>query len=161
MPETFKFPNGYDVTVLRKQDILECIDENILDKEVVLAVIQQCEIDASNFISSGRWTGIPFLGNIRVPKRVQKLNSPEVKELIEEARNTLDSDKFIIFRHQLNASICREEKQERLYKFTVSRFVSQNRNFYKKLLNKYGETVAQFMCYTLSDMSVLPPKDIF
>ena len=35
MSEQFKFPNGgYEVTVLRKQDILDCIDDNIIDKEL-------------------------------------------------------------------------------------------------------------------------------
>ena len=35
MSEQFKFPNGgYEVTVLRKQDILDCIDDNIIDKEI-------------------------------------------------------------------------------------------------------------------------------
>ena len=32
MADTFKFPNGgYDVTICRKQDILDCIDKNIID----------------------------------------------------------------------------------------------------------------------------------
>ena len=50
MADTFKFPNGgYDVTVLKRQDILDCIDANIIDKEVALAIVDQCELDAAEF----------------------------------------------------------------------------------------------------------------
>ena len=42
MADTYKFPGGgYDVTVFKKQDVLDCIDKNILDKDVALAVIEQ------------------------------------------------------------------------------------------------------------------------
>ena len=69
MADTYKFPGGgYDVTVFKKQDVLDCIDKNILDKDVALAFIEQLEVDAANFLKEGRWTGIPFIGNIRIPK---------------------------------------------------------------------------------------------
>ena len=45
MADTFKFPYGYNVTVCRKQDIVKCLDENVVDKEVVLALIEQLEVD--------------------------------------------------------------------------------------------------------------------
>ena len=60
MADIFKFPNGgYDITVCRKQDIIDALDANVTDKEVVLAIITQCEVDATNFLKEGRWTGIP------------------------------------------------------------------------------------------------------
>ena len=34
--EVRTFPNGYDVRVVRKQDILDCIDDNIIDKDIAL-----------------------------------------------------------------------------------------------------------------------------
>ena len=35
MSDIYKFPSGgYEVTVFKKQDILDCIDNNILDKEI-------------------------------------------------------------------------------------------------------------------------------
>lgn len=161
MADTFKFPNGYDVTVLRKQDIIDCLDANVVDKDVVLAVINQCEIDASNFIQSGRWTGIPYMGSIRIPKRIQKLNSPEIKELIDEAKNTLDKDRYIVFRQQLNSDIALEEKQERFYRYIVSHFVNNNRKYYTRLVKKYNsEKIAQFVCWTLSNLMVGAPKEI-
>lgn len=159
MSDTFKFPNGYDVTVVRKQDIIDCLDANIVDKEVVLAVISQCEIDATNFLESGRWTGIPFLGNIRIPKRRQKLDSPEVQKLIDQARNTLDKDKYMVFRHRLNADICSKESEDRYYRYVVSHFVNNNRKYYNKLVKIHGEDAAQFICYTLSNLTIGEPKE--
>lgn len=160
MSDTFKFPNGYDVTVVRKQDIIDCLDSNVIDKDVVLAVISQCELDAANFISSGRWTGIPFLGSIRVPKRLQRLQTQEVQDLINEAKNTLDKDRYIIFRHRLNGDIEKEQKQERYYRYIVSHFVNNNRRFYNKLVKEKGEETAQFICYTLSNLTIGEPKDL-
>lgn len=155
MSDTFKFPNGgYDVTVVRKQDIIDCLDANVVDKDVVLAVISQCELDAANFISSGRWTGIPFIGSIRVPKRIQRIHSKEVQDLIEEAKNTLDKDRYLVFRHRLGSDINREERENRYYRYIVSHFVNNNRKFYNKLVKKEGEDVAQFICYTLSNLTI-------
>ena len=167
MSDIFKFPNGYDVTVVRKQDILDCLDANVIDKEVVLAVISQCELDASNFIESGRWTGIPFLCSIRVPKRTQRLRSPEIQELIETAKNTLDKDRYLVFRQQLGDNIASEEKHERFYRYVVSHFVNNNRKFYNKLIRKYNEkygeetssNIAKFICWTLSNMTIGAPKE--
>ena len=62
---TRKFPRGYDVTIVRKEDVLEAIDDNIIDKEIALDLIKQLELDASNFIKEGRWTSLPFIGTIR------------------------------------------------------------------------------------------------
>lgn len=159
MSDTLKFPGGYDVTVVRKQDILDCLDANIVDKDVVLAVISQCEIDAADFIQSGRWTGIPFLGNIRLPKRVLKYRTPEVQELINEAKNTMDKDRYLVFRQRLGTDIKIEEKQERFYRYIVSHFVNNNRKFYNKLVTKHGEKIAQFICWTLSNLSTVAPKE--
>lgn len=161
MSDTFKFPGGYDVNVVRKQDIIDCLDANIVDKDVVLAVISQCEIDASNFIQSGRWTGIPFLGNIRLPKRIQKLRTKEVQDLIDEAKNTLDKDRYLVFRTKLATDIKLEEKHERFYRYIVSHFVNNNRKFYNRLVKKEGENVAQFICWTLSNLTVGAPIENF
>ena len=40
MADTYKFPGGgYDVTVFKKQDVLDCIDKNILDKDVAYEIV--------------------------------------------------------------------------------------------------------------------------
>ena len=85
MADTFKFPNGgYDVTICRKKDILECIDENIIDKDVALAIVEHCEYTAADYIKEGVWAGIPFIGNIRISKTKQLLKSDEQQAHIAE-----------------------------------------------------------------------------
>ena len=71
MTDTYKFPGGNDVKVIRKEDIINTINCNIVDKEVALAIVKQCEVDAANFLRKGRWTGIPFMGSIKVPDVVK------------------------------------------------------------------------------------------
>ena len=48
MVDTLKFPNGYDVIVCRRDDIMDCIEKNITDKELVLEVINNCELNIIN-----------------------------------------------------------------------------------------------------------------
>lgn len=159
MQDTYKFPNGYDVTVVRKQDIIDCLEDNIIDKDVVLAVINQLEVDASNFIQEGRWTGIPFIGNIRVPKRIQKLYSEEIQELIQEARETLPKDKYIVFRQQLSVELEKEEKKSRFTNYIISQFAAKYPKYYRQLINEGGEAYAKFKCWTLCNLNDYVPRN--
>lgn len=167
MPDTFKFPNGgYDVTVVRKQDILDCLDENVIDKDVVLAVITQCELDASNFIKEGRWTGIPYLGSIRVPKHKQRFAEIKAKDLLNTAKENLDKERYLVFRNKLNTDIAIQVKQERFYRYNVSLYVSKHKKQYNELLNdkraekmKDKDAFARFMCYSFMYLSSYIPFD--
>ena len=152
MQDTLKFPNGYEVKVVRKADILACIEENIIDKEVALAIVKQCEIDAANFLREGRWAGIPFIGNIRIPKTTQILMTEESKEIIEEAKENLDKDKYVLFRKSYLNDIGKRVKIERYYRYEVSKFVGKNQRFFKKLAAANGDEYARFLCYTLKEL---------
>ena len=82
MSDIFKFPRGYDVKILRKSDVIASINANIIDKDVALAIVKKCEIDAANFLREGRWAGIPYIGNIRIPKGREKFLSEETQEIL-------------------------------------------------------------------------------
>ena len=156
MADTYKFPGGgYDVTVFKKQDVLDCIDKNILDKDVVLAFIEQLEVDAANFLKEGRWTGIPFIGNIRIPKLRQLEESPEQQALIAEAKKNLDADKYILFRTQLGKENSKHIKQERYYRYITSIAISHNRRLYKKLCEEKGEYFARIYLYASYNITSL------
>ena len=101
MTDTYKFPGGNDVKVVRKEDIINTINCNIVDKEVALAIVKQCEVDAANFLRKGRWTGIPFMGSIKVPDVVKMSNTPEQKQLIDDAIHTVTNEQFVMFRREL------------------------------------------------------------
>lgn len=148
MADTFKFPNnGYEVTVLRKQDVLDCIDENIIDKDIALAIIEQCEISAANFIREGRWTGLPYIGNVRIPKGITMDKDPAQQALIEEAKENLDKEQYIMFRSQLAIENTKHIKQERYYRYITSIAVANNRNLYNKLCKTRGEVYARIFLY--------------
>ena len=156
MADTYKFPGGgYDVTVFKKQDVLDCIDKNILDKDVALAFIEQLEVDAANFLKEGRWTGIPFIGNIRIHKLRQLEESPEQQALIAEAKENLNTDKYILFRTQLGKENSKHIKQERYYRYITSIAISHNRRLYKKLCKEKGEYFARIYLYASYNITSL------
>lgn len=155
MAETYKFPGGYDVTVLKKQDILDCIDKNIIDKEVALAIVEQCELDAACYLRQGRWTGIPFIGNIRIPKTRLMEESPEQQALIEEAKENLESNKYILFRRQLGEENSKHIKQERYYRYIVSIAVNRNKRLYNKLCDEKGEYYARIFLYATKNITAV------
>ena len=156
MSDIYKFPSGgYEVTVFKKQDILDCIDNNILDKEIALTLIEQLEIDAANFLKEGRWTGIPFIGNIRIPKYKQLENTSEQQALIEEAKEKLDYNKYILFRKQLGKENSKHVKQERYYKYITSIAISHNRKLYNRLCEEKGEYYARIYLYASYNVTAL------
>ena len=155
MPEVRKFPpEGYEVTVLRKQDVLKCIDDNIIDKEIALDIVRRCEIDATNFLKEGRWAGIPFLGNIRIPKIVQTFMSEETQKLMQEAKETLDEHKYLLFRKEFASNAVKQEAHERYYKYELSKFIGKNLNFFRKRSARHGDRLARVLCFTLRNMTI-------
>lgn len=154
MDNTTKMPGagGFDIKVVRKEDILECIDANILDKELMKEFISQFEIDANNFLTQGRWTALPYMGSLRKNQFKEKIRTPEMKQLIADAKETLDNHSYYLFRRSLDADICREIKNERVFKYILSQFVRKNRDFYEYLMKTKGESYARVIGYSLFDV---------
>lgn len=148
MADTIKFPNdGYEVTVCKKSDILECIDKNIVDKDVALAIVEHCEFHAANFIRQGRWAGIPFIGNIRVPKTTSILQTTEQQALIAEAKEQLTKEQYIMFRTRLNKENAKHIKQNRYFNYITSIVANNNKKLYKRLCERKGEAYAKCFLY--------------
>lgn len=143
MTDTYKFPGGNDVKVVRKEDVIETINCNIVDKEIALAIVKQCEIDAATFLRKGRWTGIPFIGSIKVPDTVKMSNSKEQKELIHAAYETVSTDQFVMFRREVAYDNERRVKATRYYNYVLSMAVAKNRALFKKLCKEKGEGYAR------------------
>ena len=153
MGDTIKMPGGgYDIKVVRKEDILECIDSNIVDKEVMLAFISQFEVDASNFLSQGRWTSLPYIGTLRKNQFKEAFKSKEISELNEAAKESLDKKKYILFRKDLKDQIAADIKRERIYRYSLSQVVKKNRRFYNYLEKTKGEKAARMICFTMFDL---------
>ena len=130
MTDTYKFPGGNDVKVVRKEDIINTINCNIVDKEVALAIVKQCEVDAANFLRKGRWTGIPFIGSIKVPDTVKMSHTPEQRELIQDAIETVSAEQFVMFRRELAYNNEKRVKATRYYNYVYysKQIIKINRN---------------------------------
>lgn len=161
MSDIFKFPNGgYDVQVCRKDDIIADLNIDSDKKELLTAVVTQCEIDASNFLKEGKWTGIPYLGNMRIPEHKIKFKESGGAELLEAAKETFDEERYKIFKRQLNANIACDIKHERLYRYLTSCYVSKHKKLYNLLATddraaalKDKYSFARFMCYSFTELS--------
>lgn len=153
--ETFKTPKTTDVVIYRKDDILKCIDDNIIDKETAYAIVKQCEIDATDFIRKGKWAGIPFIGNIRIPKITQLRESEEVKALEAEAAKELDVKKYVMFRRNLNHNLNEKVKNERYYNYLLSTLVTKHYNIFKYYLETKGEFYAKAFLMTIQSFDII------
>lgn len=150
MSDTIKMPGGgYDVKVVRKEDIVKCIDDNIVDKDIMLEFISQLEVDATNFLSEGRWTSLPYIGTIRKNKYKEIINSKEYKELDETAKENLDKNKYLVFKKDVRRDIAIHLKYERLYRYNTSIIAKKNRKFFNYLVERKGDAVARLICYSL------------
>jgi hypothetical protein len=152
--ETRKFPSGgYDVKVVRKKDVLDCIDANIIDKDIALEIITQCEIDACQYINQGKWTSIPYMGNIKVNDGAAVLI--QNKELVDEARDALDNEKYILFRKRLVNEGKAKLKHSRYFNYIVSIQANRNRKLYNALVETNGETFAKVIMFSLANMDIV------
>jgi len=148
MVDEIKFPNGgYAVKVVNKEDILKSIDINITDKEIALELIKRLEIDAFRFLNKGKWTGIPFLGNIRVPLEKQYFLKQKEDGVFKDAKELVDRQQYIMFRTNLSIENKLKAKAERYYKYVCSMAINRNRKYYKHLCTHYTDTYARLKLF--------------
>lgn len=164
MQDTYKFPGGKDVKVVRKEDIINTIKTNIVDTEVALAIVRQCEVDAVNFMKKGRLTGIPFMGTIKVPDTVRMSQTKEQKDLILAAMETNTNEQFVMFRRNLAYDNKIKIKARKYYNYVLSLSVAKNRNQFKKMCKERGEAYARihfFLLYSVTSVNneYIPVED--
>lgn len=152
MADIFKFPKGYEVKIVRKQDVIDCIDANIIDKDIALEIITQLEVDALMFVEKGVWTGLPYLGSIRVPEGKKLERSKENQELLAAAKETKSKEDFIMFRRQLRKDNAIKVEYRRLYRYELSKAVKRNTKLYKKLCKTKGELFANLTLYLATQL---------
>ena len=164
MQDTYKFPGGKDVKVVRKEDIINTIKTNIVDTEVALAIVRQCEVDAVNFMKKARLTGIPFMGTIKVPDTVRMSQTKEQKDLILAAMETNTNEQFVMFRRNLAYDNKIKIKARKYYNYVLSLSVAKNRNQFKKMCKERGEAYARihfFLLYSVTSVNneYIPVED--
>lgn len=163
MASVVRFPGsgGYDVTIIRKQDVLDCIDSNIIDKEVALDLISKLEIDATTLISAGYKANFPYLGSISYPEVSKLLHSPEVKDNIMNARKILDKESYIMFRKKVAKDIAIKTGYERYYKWRVAGLVKHQNKKFKELAAEKGEAFARFYLFSVANLCAVDNEVIY
>ena len=161
MPTEFKFPHGgYSVTILRKEDVLKTIEENIIDKDIALTIVRQLEIDAGNCIKRGGWAGIPHFGNLRVPPSSKMYKDEAIKQLIQDQRETLDDKSYVLFRKDLAGEIKEREKRQRIFNYRLSKMVKRNYRAYNKMAKEKGDLYANLFFFLLGGAKVVGLEDL-
>lgn len=156
MKEVIKFPNGgYDITIVRKEDIIATIDANITDKEVMMEIISQLEVDTSKLVSKGVWTGIPYMGSIRTPEGIKLNKTPEQRELLDDAFESLSHEKYVMFRHKLAVENDRQIRANRYYKYVTSIAARKNPKAFRKLSLEKGELYARIFFFSKSSITAV------
>lgn len=156
MPKTYKFAtDGYDVEVVKKEDVLACIDNNILDKEIALELISQLEIDAGEALAQGKWVGFPKLGSFRLsPNQKYSFNESQ-KKIIADAKAVLPKDKYIMFRKQFAIENIEKRKINRVFNYILTISINRNKELYKKLCAEKGERWADIYMYSIRSIKAV------
>lgn len=156
MKDVYKFPNGgYEVRIVRRSDVLEAIDKNIIDKDIALAIVERCELDCANFLKEGRWANIPYIGNIRIPKAKQLFKSEEQQTLLSDAYDNLDTDSYLMFRKQLNQYNAQRARFEKNYNYLLAIMVNRYNKYYNYLKRNKGDYKARITVYTFASLDPL------
>lgn len=156
MSKTYKFAtDGYDVEVVKKEDVLACIDNNILDKEIALELISQLEIDAGEALVQGKWVGFPKLGSFRLsPNQKYSFNESQ-KKIIADVKAVLPKDKYIMFRKQFAIENIEKRKINRVFNYILTISINRNKELYKKLCAEKGERWADIYMYSIRSIKAV------
>lgn len=162
--EIRKLPDGFNIRVVRKEDILDTIDKNILDKDVALEVISHCEISAINFFKNGYWASIPHMGNFRLdPRKV--LRKETLDSMDGAAKQFVMSDdpqskaRYILFRKQVSNDAREEIEFKRYYNYSIALEANRNRKIFNKMCKKIGMPMTRLRMWGL--MTITPLDNRF
>lgn len=156
--ETRKFPNGgYDVTVVRKSDVLKCIDDNIIDKDIAMIIVTQCELDAIDAIRNGKIASIPHIGTIRY-NEYAKINKDN-KEILATAANEMDKERYLLFRKQVFEDGYKTLKYTKYFNYCVASVIRRNKTKYFKLVEKYGSNETRLHFFFAHHLKIVESKN--
>lgn len=150
MKDKFIIPNtSNEITICRKEDIIECIDDNIIDKEVALALVEDLEVNIAKCIKEGRWCTIPYTCTLRIPKEKLLLMSDEQQQIIEKAKEELTVSQYVRFRQKLGTENIIRVRNERYYKYVVSMNINKYKTIYKRLIRRVPVSCAMFIMFSM------------
>lgn len=150
--DEYKYPNGKPISVVRKEDIINCIEDNIIDKDIALDIIAQIELSAADTLLRGRECQIPSLGKFRYKlKTYNELHNKEHKEVCAAAKEVLSHSEYVMFRRQKSIEDFIKEKREKYNKWLITTNSRKYNDVYMSLCKRKGITFANAMILCLGD----------
>lgn len=144
--ETRKFPNGgYDVIIVKKDDILDTIEQNIIDREIMDEIISQLEVNVTTLLKEEKWTGVPFLGNIRIPP-VKKM-ALKRKDLQKDVYENESRETYLMFIRQNALDDDKIVRANRMYRRIASIAIRKDVKRFRDIAKVNGETYARLYMY--------------
>lgn len=151
----FPAPDGYDVTLVNKNDVLKTIDDNIIDKEIAYEIITSLELSCQKYVSAGDIAGIPYIGKIK--ERLTAAIARKNKETLASAREVLDREHYIAFKYTLVTDEAKRFNYNKVYKLEIARVASHNRRQYWNYVDTVGEAKADIMFHGIAHLRYSPP----
>lgn len=137
------FPySNFDVVIVEKEDILKTIDNNIIDKDIALELVRNLEVKAEQYVKEKRWTGIPYLGNIRVPKGLSKEVQDSYKDIRTVAYNTMDKKSYVAFIREICLDNSAAIKYNRFFNQILAIAVRKDKQKWTRLCRAKGDAYA-------------------
>jgi hypothetical protein len=151
----FPAPDGRMVLIENKESILKCIDDNILDKEVALMFITQLEKDAQHHIENGDFTGIPYIGKIKM--RAGSKAYMDNKSTLDAAKETMSPNEFNAFKAEMMHEAVVRENQIKVFKYQTSRMANKNGKSYWHTVETLGKYKANIRYYFATKLHYSEP----
>ncbi len=137
------FPySNIEITIVKKDDILKTIDENILDKEIANELISHLEVRAEKSLRDHKWTGFPYLGSIRIPPGLSDETLNRQRDAKEWAFRNLEKNEYLMFVKQCAYDNHQINKYRAYFDVLKTRAINKNRIKYNILCSNKGKNYA-------------------
>ena len=144
MKDTRTFPDGYELNIVRRSDILNELRDTVTDFDVVMEVVTHCEKEVGQRLLKGEWAGLPFMGNFKINEVTQINKTEERRELYKDMKKELTKEEFRSFRKDLALSDNIQIEREKRYNREATVAANVNLKRYRKLCTTVGIAFAKF-----------------
>lgn len=155
--EEKKFPSadGRMLLIENKESVLKTIDDNILDKEVALAIITQLEKDVQKHLEAGEDALVPYIGKIK--RKVGSKVYDENRDVINAAKEVMSPEDFNVFKEEMMHDAVVRENQIKVFKYQTSRMANKNGKSYWHTVETLGRERANIRFYFASKLHYSKP----
>lgn len=157
--ETMKFPNsetskGWDVPVIRKDEIINSTDFKTYDKSIVLDIIKNVELMVKQDVSNGFNTSIPYLCSFKISDFKSVEERMEVNKTLRAAKESLSQKDYVAFKLSYFRDIKLKADTETYYLDFIRQAIKANKLVWSYLLSKMSEPKARLTMWLMTKMNM-------